>query len=113
MAPHADPVAQVLAGGEICFLLGLVPHVSKLRVKTVQVRSYVLATPEDVALFQVSQATERPEQRRLARTVRTGELQNLAAVKLETHPAQDVSIPAPQMQPCRLQARIRHDPPTT
>src|SRR5580658_4976936 len=94
---QTHPVAQVLACREVCLQWGLVADIDERIVECPQILAYVTAVPGDSALLQMHEPAQRTQQSRLAGSVGTCDLQDLAAVDGESQSAQYVALTAPQM----------------
>src|ERR1041384_198660 len=63
-----------------------------------QIATDTLPSPEHPAFLGVHQATQNPQQTRLPRPVRAGDLQTFTPAHFEAHTLQDVPISSPQVQ---------------
>src|SRR6185437_4012034 len=109
-ASNADPVVEVLAGGQLRLQRWLMPQVGELGVEGVHVLADVLPAPGDLSTLRVRESAGRAQQSRLARAVRPRELQALPRPHPKAPPPQHVMIAAPEMHVLPLETEIGHDP---
>ena len=107
-ASDTDPVAQVLARGQVRLQRRLVTDVGQLRRGRRQVLADVCPR-QSSALLRVHEPASSAQQPRLARAVRPGDLQALPAPTAKLHAAQHMAIAAPQVQVLALEAELGHD----